>query len=219
VFDKTMVRFFLSAVALVAACFGNATIARADQITYNIIDYPSLEADQFNGGQDSVAGSTITIVGDDLASYGPNAAIPIADITSMFYSVTFSNTPVGSSTPRAGTWTGSVAFAGSPIFTGSQITVPIGSSVTLWYAGYLGWDNGADGNYSIYGQLNFPDAAHDFRDDSQSVLNSTLGIPSDSSTWLIADVTPVPEPSVAIGLGTTLLGLGLVYLRRRRAKA
>jgi hypothetical protein len=43
------------------------------------------------------------------------------------------------------------------------------------------------------------------------------------STGLSATITPlsepVPEPSVAIGLCTSLLGLGVVYLWRRRAKA
>jgi hypothetical protein len=41
-----------------------------------------------------------------------------------------------------------------------------------------------------------------------------------NSPWIIADDgQPTPEPATIALLGSALLGLGVVYLRRRRAKA
>ena len=41
-----------------AVLLATASETRADTITYNILDYPSLEQDAYNGGQDSILGST-----------------------------------------------------------------------------------------------------------------------------------------------------------------
>ena len=49
-------------------------------------------------------------------------------------------------------------------------------------------------------------------------VGQTLNLGS-TTTWVIATAQPAPEPSTVTLLGTALMGLGVVYLRRRRAKA
>jgi hypothetical protein len=193
-----------SAVILV-----NATTARADLITYSIVN-PGAQTDN-NGGLDSIVESTITITGDSLAGFGANDTIPIADITSLGYSVTIQNTLDGNVVPVTFTGSGPLSdFAGSgglPTFTGSQIFLHNAYLSLNKGGGTLYWRSDSGIFYGFVSPVIY------FNNTDQTLLNTVFG--SGSDNWLIAQV--VPEPATLTLLGSALLGLaGVVYLRRRR---
>ena len=110
---------------------------------------------------------------------------------------------------------GALAFISTPISTPGAYTDDLvyangnntygANGPTLWQIVYDnsmgGYDIKTDGYYSI-GSL--PDVP---------------GSIAYNSPWIIATAAPVPEPATLALLGSAVLGLALVYLRRRTAKA
>ncbi|MGD0655150.1 MAG: PEP-CTERM sorting domain-containing protein [Thermoguttaceae bacterium] len=199
-----LAHLLFSAVILV-----NATTARADLITYNIIN-PGAQTDT-NGGLDSIVGSTITITGSGFAGYGANDTIPNADITLLAYSVTIQNMLNGNVVPVTFTGSGPLGdFAGSgglPTFTGSQIFLHDAYLSLNKGGGTLYWRSDSGIFYGFVSPVIY------FNNTDQTQLNDVFG--SGSDNWLIGQV---PEPATLTLLGSALLGLGVVYLRRRARK-
>ena len=63
---------------------------------------------------------------------------------------------------------------------------------------------------------------YDIKTDGYYSIGSLPDVPGSiayNSPWIIATAAPVPEPATLALLGSALLGLALVHLRRRTAKA
>ena len=193
--------------------------AGASTLTYNIVNYPAYQADQYASGTDTMSG---TIVTD--GSMGSLSSIDIRGGTMTFtspgksYSGTFNN----------------IGFnAGHPLLyaTPTQLLMPTGYSFGIVYYNTaakpeyfvgLSYTNDVPVSYPYfyYGEAQqlangvTPYAAFSNHSNSAGLL---LGSTATSNPWVIATVAP--EPPIFTLLGSALLGLGFVYLRRRRTKA
>ncbi len=203
-------RMFFSVVVL--AFVSNALAAT---YTYNIVDYPAYEADTFTGGTDTISGKLIT--DSDSGSLGA------ADFVGGYYSIT---------NPLYGTLTTPVlnntVLEGSVIATPSEIIIlaPASSSAMNFLAFEHNFGSLAEldylRNYAYNGADGFgfeaewgPDGDYSANFGASSIYPNLLSL-GGTDPWVIA--TAVPEPSTLTLLAAALLGLGVVYLRRRRAK-
>jgi hypothetical protein len=201
--------------------------ARAGDITYSIIDYPAYETDALNGQQDTISGTIITD-----GTTGPLSATDIVGGT-----VTLTNPLTGSNTlPLIGS--GLTIYG---LLTASQntLTLPIptiGTTNQLYLEGtlasdeeeyiqlqYVRYNDLPNGDQDTNGTIDDFDGTAlsngipqlDFNTQTPNVNGLSLGDPD----WIIAVTQPVPEPATLTLFGSALLGLGVVYLRQRRAKA
>lgn len=211
---------FRSAVAAIFGCAAvllfSATQLRADNITYNFVDYPLDE----NGHQ--LSGS-ITLGG-----------LSIQDFVSGSFIIDGTTYPIEPWTSYWGTSSPIEIWGSAPIVTSTQILVPHGCCLRLnapWgpVGGYgvrgtqfLEYDYGAN-----YGDPNpIYDSTYAEMDGEQpsswweEPVPNASGYLGANPTWVIATTQPVPEPASITLLVSALLGLvGASCLRRRGVKA
>jgi hypothetical protein len=203
--------------------------AWSQDITYNIVDYPANETDFSNGEQDSISGTIITdgntgalspsdILGGSFTLSNPSCGAVTAPITVTGPQVEFSGLTATPSElcllPGTGVFTFTTAFfskvgVGS-IYLGCQYcdasASDAGDTVSIFGVGYQNL------TYAYgFSEGSFPSAT----------FPATPGnIGSCGADWVIAgNGQPTPEPATLALLGSALLGLAVVYLRRRGAKA
>jgi hypothetical protein len=200
-----------------------ASNARAENITYNFVDYPVNEADYTTTGQDTISGWITTdgttgqwtgdpmqhIVGGSLSWSGPRGSVTFPLAIVMSYA-------------EAGRVSTASFYA-----TNNQLQLLPGDTV------YLATSTGEDDSYVWLYYNRDPQVGNDFyegmADDYPAVSQMAFGESYPDSRrgpgsigandpWVIA--AAVPEPGTLTLLALALLGLtGAVCLRRRRAKA
>ncbi len=188
---------------LAAALFTTAA-ARAESMTYNIVDYPTAEIDQFNSEQDKVTG-TITI--SALGSYTPS---PTTETLS--YDITLSNAD-GSSY----SWSDSQTVN---LFVGSGTATFTSSEILL--SGYLNFSApfGDGTGDSVLSERQRQRRLQGHRQH----LGSRPGAPfrtvashgADPAPWVVAIATP--EPATMTLVGSAALTLVVAGLRLRRGR-
>ncbi len=213
--------------ALLLASVSNAW---SQDITYNIVDYPAYETDTTTGGgTDTISG---TIVTD-----GNTGPLTAADIVGG--SFTFQNPTWGAFTfPVLGnvTITGTLAATLSSLSIPQTLVAGQHNELELYASddsdpaiptySLIQYDRdyplGLAPHYDLYlgeGGTDPPfPAPNDTGRFSTGLRPSGSLILGASDNWIIATAAPIPEPSTFTLLGMALLGLGLVYLRRIRAK-
>jgi hypothetical protein len=186
--------------------------AKADDITYNIVDYPANEADEVSG-TDTISGTIITD-----GTMGPLSAANIVggsfSFTGAFDSLSgpasFGD-PVGlEATPTQllldpdaessfsiGTtkWNSAINFLGAGVV---YENYPGGGQ---YYGSIAGTNGDFEAIFAYFNSVPVP------------TEQGSIGA---NSSWVIATV---PEPASLTLFCSALLGLGAVYLRRRRADA
>jgi hypothetical protein len=212
--DRTIVRGLLTA-AFAGVLLAFVSNAPAGDITYNIVDYPANETDQYNGGTDTIIG---TITTD-----GVMGTLASQDIVSE--SISLYNSVIGV------TWLegSSFSFSGQLLATPSQLLLPTGGECELatfepWLlapsVNSIAYDNGYDNQFQYGAGVASggmwappPPPLAGFLATNPPDTPGSIG--SGGSEWVIA---AVPEPSTCTLLTSALLGLGVVYLRRRGAR-
>ena len=204
------------AVPLLSSAVLLASVSNAWAGTiYNIVDYPANEVDTVSA-TDTVSGTIITD-----GTIGP---LSESNIIGGTFSLTSPNFGVS----------GSASF-GVPIgleATPTQLLLDPGVdssfSISTTYVYGSGISIGVDsaevvyendpgrGQYCSLARGSFGTLAFDFPSFDSSPVPITPGSIGANSSWVIATV---PEPATLTLLGSALLGLGVVYLRRRGAKA
>ncbi len=212
-FETTMGRGLLAVVLVAIVSNG-----RADDITYNIVDYPADENDVGTGGTDRIAGIIMTD--------GKLGVLTDSDILGGYWTLT--NPSLGSFTtqiPCATSSQGNVnLFVHSVYATPTELLMQPGSGLCCYDFNPTGYTLLflANSDPSVMPQTCFAAAQFSslgnlemaqFEDSDPAAVPGSIG--ENGSTWVIA--TAVPEPSVTLGLCMSLLGLGVVYLRQRRA--
>ena len=206
-----------------AVLLTSVSTARAENITYNLVDYPADEADGINGGTDTISGTIIT---DGTLGYLTTNG-PVSQIIGG--SLTFAAPGV--------TTEGQLAFdyetvytPGSALYaTPTQLIVGMATVLTLEYQttsgpgtdSYLTYN--AD-SYYYAGRIETGGSgllASFFASPPVNIVTASYPYQWNNSVningWVIA--TAVPEPGTLALLCSGLLGLAVVYLRRRSAKA
>jgi hypothetical protein len=215
-FDRTMVRGLMAA-GLVAILLAAEANAWTQDITYNIVDYPVNETDVITGGTDTISG-TITTDGSLGALTSQNIVRESISLYNSMDGTSYFEAPVSSSFSL---------ISGQLSASRSQLLLSNGGECQIYCSTIeadpptlaVTYDNGYDNQLQFSGSIiGGTVAPHPF---FQSFLATnppdTAGsIGSGGSTWVIATV---PEPATLTLLGSALLGVAALYLRRRGAKA
>ncbi len=201
--------------------------ARAGDITYNIVNYPVDQTDQWTAGTDTLSGTIITdgaLGNQSTSSFIVGGTATITDPNGDSYTYPLNDMELGN-----------MATYGCDL-TADQILIPFGCSAVFNFGGpsinavtsastpgiFLAYTNYSTTSYgpSYYGGVwnDYENPAAWQQDNSAEILSGNPGDinASPGSSWIIAGV--VPEPTTLTLLGSALLGLGVVYLRRRGAK-
>jgi hypothetical protein len=208
--------FFVALVAFV-------TKAVAGDITYNIVDYSLNETDISSyGGTDTISGTIVTdgtigpltkanIVGGSFTLFNSTAGSitspisgDISDVIDLEASTTQLTLPPG----------GGLNFLQHTNLPGGKYAEHIleyqNDNTYLDYFEFEGWT----GFLSRYQNTLTPQ----YFGFSAATPPAQTGSISDQGAWVIASAPTVPEPATLSLLGTALLGLSVVYLRRRGAQ-
>jgi len=173
-----------------AAVFLGASITEASQI-YTIESYPALQNNYTLTG-------TITTDG----ALGP---ISPSDITSV-------RIAIGPTPPGDLPWFLGYNFSGSLFATPTTLSAQVGT------AQYFSAQGPCASSFEI-GVLteSYTDTLAQLTNGREILWHTSSQSPY--TDFVVATATPLPEPATLTLLGTALLGLGVVYLRRRAAKA
>ncbi len=206
------VALVLFAVVLLAA----VSTAWAGNITYSIVNYPGSQTDSTSGGADTINGL--------LTTDGSLGTLNSSDFVSASFVIT---TPGGTvyRVPSARVQTAGTSLGVSllALATPTQLSLPGDYELVLFGSSTSGYNIAVEyfnidplgplhnvGYRSLYGAWHFPAGGG-----GGTPIWDSGGIAT-NPTWIIA--TAVPEPSTFALLGSGLLGLGVVYLRRRRQR-
>jgi hypothetical protein len=213
-FDKTTVRGLMAA-ALLAFLLAAVPDAGAGDITYIIVDYSADEIDPTS--------STLTVAGTIITdgTIGPLSAANIIggtfSLSSPHFDVAGSasfTAPIGlEATPTELLLDVGVdsSFSISTVITGQD-----GIATTYNAAGVTYENTPGGGLYRGSGSLGFGSMVMLLPGFYLSPVPTTPGSIGANPNWIIA---AVPQPASLMLLCSALLGLGVVYLRRRGAKA
>jgi len=227
--------FVVACLLFSAVLLASVSNATARTFTYNIVDYPGYETDQTTGGTDTISGTIVTdvnngpltysdIVGGHITVQNPTygaISCSLVDDSLNYYGVGINGTLLA--TPEAIT---------QPFPEPGQYNQLLIQAVTLLddlgdgygYDTILNYDQGNDPASDNIGESFLGSARIDTPTSYYGYQFNAVAPPSgiilgSTDAWVIATAAPVPEPATLTLLGTALLGLGGVYLRRRRAKA
>jgi PEP-CTERM motif len=203
-----------TSVATVASVFVAALLAvpmtaMADQITYDIVDYPAAEIDINTSLQDKVSGTITASTTGPLGSYIAGSANPSTDPTTV--ELTYDITLHTSASPGTFSFTGSGTlnnYLGSGSLTFTSASILLDGYLLLSFSGpgfseEMYWRSDLD---SYMGSVVFnTGTALDF--------NQTPATTLDPSPWTIATAA-APEPATFTLLASALLGLVAVSWRR-----
>jgi len=196
--------------------------AKAGDITYNIVDYPADEVDWSNPSfTDSVSGTITTdgnfgpltssdFLGSNLSLSTPDG-IFTGELTAYPGAIIGGNTIVATSSQLLLSFESSLLLAG-------VVTSPVDDSQDSFNLKYYRGDEGSSYSASI----NYPPSngvAMPFVGFYVNPPTGVTGSIGQYDPWVIATASAVPEPATLTLLGSALLGLGMIYLRRRGAKA
>jgi hypothetical protein len=181
----------LMTVAILLAC---ASTVRADNITYNIVDYPANEADVYSGTTDAIAGTILTD-----GTIGPLSAANIVGGTLSF-------------TYQLGTLTGAASF-GNPVgleATPTELVLgasPESSFSIIAAPAQVGYEN-YPGNGQYYGEVTIisppVDYAYVLAAFDSLPVSTAPGSIGENSSWVIA---AVPEPDSIVLLLSVIAGV------------
>jgi len=224
--------FAVRTFAAVVFALPFASLASAERITYTLLNYPAIQGDVVSPGIDMMTGTVVTDGTLGLWSE-PNSHVVDASMTL--------STPEGSFGEPTFVGAGEGYYSGEIYATPTQLLLRRGGCFGISWTGIdiadqtaRTLDFYASNGYGPYNSplmetptwscylLGPPPYIGQYRLAGFRTSSQDLGIPAVPDpiydypdAWVIATATP--EPATATLLGSALLGLGVVYLRRRWA--